>query len=117
MPDQVALSSSGFASSLSTGVISTSTAFERPKSALKDALTRYIRWIAVRKEGIVACTRIGAYIAAQFNEARTPGRQGAAKLGIDTPQPDSTLECIGWFPDPRSLVEGRRDFLGHAAER
>jgi len=87
-----------------------------PKSALKDALTRYIRWIALGKEGVVVYTRIGAYIAARFKKVRTPGKCGAARLAIDTPRPDAALECLSWFPEPRGFVQGRRDMVGAAAE-
>ena len=88
-----------------------------PRSALKDALVRCIKWIAVGKEGIVAHTRIGTYIAAPITKASKRGPRGSGpRLIIGTPSPVSVLECLDWFPDVELFIQGRRDFSGPGAE-
>ena len=89
-----------------------------PKSALKEALSRAIQWIAVGKQGIVVLTSWGSYIAAEFRKHdKTHDREIPKTTYLCAPEPTFTLTCGNVLPDPPEFVRGRRDSMGRKAER
>ena len=89
-----------------------------PKSALKEALSRAIQWIAVGKQGIVVLTSWGSYIAAEFRKHdKTHDGEIPKTTYLCAPEPTFTLTCGNVLPDPPEFVRGRRDSLGRKAER
>jgi len=88
-----------------------------PKSALKDALSRAISFIAIGREGTGICilTRWGSYIGARYRKGVHANGEYAAATHIQPPTAEATLECLSWFSDPDEFVLGRRDALGKSA--
>ena len=89
-----------------------------PASALKDALTRAIQWIAVGKTGVLVLTRWGSYIAAPY---RAWNRHNPAEVMNTTylspPDPAYSVNGLCLLSDPEEFVRGRRDALGRKSER
>jgi len=87
------------------------------KSALKDALSRAISFIAIGKAGtgIVVHTRWGSYIGARYRKGIHANRENPLATYIETPTAAAALECMKWITDPDEFVLGRRDSLGKSA--
>ena len=89
-----------------------------PKSALKEALSRAIQWIAVGKQGIVVLTSWGSYIAAEYRKHDKSQKKEIPKTTyLCAPEPTFTLTCGDALVDPPEFIRGRRDSMGRKAER
>ncbi len=89
----------------------------QPVTAIKDALSRAIAWIAIGKAGtgIVVHTRWGSYIGAPYRKGDPGQGEVASKTYIGAAAPADVLSCIGWVPEPEEFNLGRRDALGKLA--
>lgn len=90
---------------------------EMPKATLKNALKRAVQWIAVTREGVVAHTNWGTYIAAEFDVPQKGFRRADTYIRIGPATPAAVLRCLTWLPRPELFVEGRRGSLGKEGEK
>ncbi len=89
-----------------------------PKSTIKDALRRVIKWIAVGSEGMVVLTNWGTYIGATFNEIdKGVYFTRDTRRTINIPTPGSALRCLSWLPSPEDFMKGRRSSMGRRSDR
>lgn len=89
-----------------------------PKSALKDALSRAVQWIALGKTGITVLTTWGTYIGADYRRYnRANPAEVANTFYLCPPTPAASLLSLFTLPDPAEFVRGRRDALGKKTNR
>jgi site-specific DNA recombinase len=97
--------------------LSTKALKDMPPSALKEALSRAVQWIAVSKEGLTVLTSWGTYFGATFQERdEHTYYTSETRTQINAPTPLSALLCPRWLPSPEDFVKGRRHALGKRAE-
>lgn len=76
---------------------------------LRHALMRAVRWISVRREGIVVLTRAGAFVGAYLaRDDRNPGRGGHRRPRLLPPSVEATRECRSWIENPEAFLAGAR---------
>lgn len=81
--------------------------------ALKAALSRYLRWIALTDKGVIAYSTHGTYMSARFIEKDLTTYNTADNIRtIEPPDLDATVDSVDWIADKAVFAAGRRYSLG-----
>ena len=84
---------------------------------IKEALKRFIQWIALTDKGITVLTSFGTYFGARFKEKDTTVYSDTSnRRSILPPDCLSTAECLSWIAEPATFILGRREARGRNAE-
>jgi DNA invertase Pin-like site-specific DNA recombinase len=83
-------------------------------AALRTALQRSIRWIAITKWGLVVLTKGGSYIGARLGPGKKRERGGHKPPTILPPDVEATKECLKWIGDRERFLVGLRRGVGVA---
>ncbi len=84
---------------------------------IKEALKRFIKWIALTDKGITVLTSLGTYFGAEFKEVDMTRFRGINnRRSVLPPSLTSTANCLSWISNHNAFLAGRRDALGSKAK-